>query len=64
MKHLALREKTLVQLRAEFFNALNRTHFARPGSNVTTPVNFGVVTQNVRSGGRSREIQVGVKVTF
>jgi hypothetical protein len=64
MKRLAVREKTLVQLRAEFFNAGNRTHFARPGANVTQPVNFGVVTQNVRSGGRSREIQAGLKVTF
>lgn len=65
MKRAAvLKEKVMVQLRAEFFNALNRTHFSRPGNVVSQPVNFGMVTQNVRAGGRSREIQVGVKLLF
>jgi hypothetical protein len=64
MKNSAIREDVVLQFRTEFFNAFNRTHFARPGNVVSQPANFGIVTQNVRTGGRSREIQFALKLLF
>jgi hypothetical protein len=63
MKNTMVGEHVTVQFRAEFFNAFNHTNFARPGSGIDSPA-FGVVTQNLRSGGRSREIQFGLKILF
>jgi hypothetical protein len=63
MKNTTVGEHVTVQFRAEFFNAFNHTNFARPGSGILSP-SFGVVTQNLRSGGRSREIQFGLKILF
>jgi hypothetical protein len=63
-KNTPLTERTMLQFRTEFFNIFNQTNFARPGTVITTPSTFGVVTQNLLSGGRSREIQFGLKLIF
>jgi hypothetical protein len=63
-KNTAINERMTLQFRTELFNAFNHTHFARPGAIITTPVTFGVVTQNTRGIGRAREIQFGLKLIF
>lgn len=63
-KNTRINERLTLQFRTEFFNAFNRTHFARPGAAITTPASFGVVTQNTRGIGRAREIQFGLKLLF
>jgi len=64
MKDTAISERVTVQFRAEFYNFFNHTNFARPGADVGIPATFGVVTQNLRANGRSREIQFGLKLLF
>jgi hypothetical protein len=48
-----------IELRAEFFNLLNRTNLRAPNGNVSTAA-FGTITQTYDP----RQIQFGVKVNF
>jgi hypothetical protein len=53
-------EKSSIQLRAEFFNALNHPQFSNPDTNFTSPT-FGVITStavNPRVG------QLALRFTF
>jgi hypothetical protein len=53
-------EKSNLQIRAEFYNALNHPQFANPDSNFTSPT-FGVISStavNARVG------QLALKLTF
>jgi hypothetical protein len=55
-----LHEKCEIQLRAEFFNALNHPQFANPDANFTSPT-FGVISSasvNARVG------QLAVRLAF
>ena len=55
-----LREKSSIQFRAEFFNALNHPQFANPDSNFTSPT-FGVISAtsvNARVG------QLALRLSF
>jgi hypothetical protein len=52
-------ERTKLQLRGEFFNALNRTNLALPGHTFGGP-GFGLIS----SAGPARQVQVGARVTF
>ncbi len=52
-------ERSQMQFRAEFFNALNTPPFAAPNSEVDLP-NAGTIT----SAGAAREIQFGLKAMF
>ena len=62
IKNTTVGERVTIQFRTEFFNAFNHSNFARPGLGVGT--SLGVVTQNLRGPGRSREIQFGLKILF
>jgi len=53
-------ESSQVQLRAEFYNALNHPQFANPDSNFTSPT-FGVITSTAVS---SRVGQIALKLEF
>jgi hypothetical protein len=64
IKNTKLTDRINLQFRAETFNAFNLTNFARPNAAVTTPANFGVVTQNLTGPGSSREIQFALKLLF
>ncbi len=53
-------EKSSVQFRAEFFNALNHPQFANPDSNFTSPT-FGVISSTAVN---PRVIQLALKLAF
>jgi hypothetical protein len=53
-------EDAQLQLRAEFYNALNHPQFANPGTTFGT-ANFGVIT---RASVAARLIQFGIKYIF
>ncbi len=59
IKNMRVGEDTLIQFRAEFFNAFNNVNFDPPD------MVFGVQTfGRISSAGLSREIQFGLKVQF
>ena len=53
-------EKSSVQFRAEFFNALNHPQFANPDSNFTSPT-FGVISSTAVN---PRVRQLALKLAF
>jgi len=53
-------EKSSVQFRAEFFNALNHPQFANPDTNFTSPT-FGVISSTAVN---PRVIQLALKLAF
>src|SRR5437879_5826544 len=65
-RHARLRSGTMVNrykildLRAEAFNALNRTNLGTPNRFVNTP-QFGTITEAATPG---REIQLGLRLSF
>lgn len=59
-REFAVRENVKVQLRAEAFNALNRSNLGTPNRFVNTP-QFGTITEAATPG---REIQLGLRVSF
>jgi hypothetical protein len=60
-KRFRIRESGIVEFRAEAFNAFNHPIWNGPGTTVTDPGNFGVITAK---GGQRRQIQLALKVMF
>jgi len=60
-KKFNITEKSYLDFRAEFFNALNHVSWAPPGRTITDPANFGVITSQVQD---PRNIQFGLKYIF
>jgi hypothetical protein len=66
VKDTALREKSRVQFRVEFFDLFNHANFGQPGNVVGTP-GFGRITSTrfqTGESGSSRQIQFGIRVMF
>lgn len=59
LRNFAIRERVRVQLRGEFFNALNHPNFGVPGRVFGAP-GFGVVN----SATPARQIQLGLRLVF
>jgi hypothetical protein len=59
-RQFRMTERTALQFRAEFFNALNQTNLGMPNRFVNTP-QFGTVTMAMHPG---RQVQFGARVTF
>ncbi|MEK6280817.1 MAG: carboxypeptidase regulatory-like domain-containing protein [Acidobacteriota bacterium] len=59
-REFTVTEEIKLQLRAEAFNALNRTNLGTPNRFVNTP-QFGTITEAATPG---REIQFGVRLSF
>jgi len=59
-KNTQITEKLRVQLRAEFFNVLNRTQFGPPNTNFNSTA-FGRISSQVNS---PRDIQLALKLLF
>lgn len=60
MKDFPMSERWKLQLRGEFFNLLNNVNLNTPGTNVSSPNNFGIIT----SAGSPRILQVGARISF
>ena len=58
--HIEIQKATILQFRAEAFNALNHPEFAQPGSTLGSPT-FGVVTATSLS---NRVLQLGARLSF
>jgi hypothetical protein len=66
LKDVRVAERSVLQMRAEFFNLLNRPNFAPPNTVVGTP-NFGRIfnTQGRTIGsGTARQIQFALRLSF
>ena len=59
-KSFAIKETRRLELRAEAFNAFNRTDFSNPNTGITNP-NFGRLTG---TDGGSRILQMALKFAF
>ena len=59
LRNFSITERIRLQLRGEFFNALNHTNLAVPGRTFGSP-DFGIVN----SAGPARQIQAGVRLGF
>jgi hypothetical protein len=61
-KNFSLKERYVMQLRCEMFNAFNHVNYGNPG-NTATWGNFGQIT-GYAGGAAPRVLQVGLKFTF
>lgn len=62
-KDFTVREKYKIDLRGEAFNLMNRADFGNPGTNVSTPATFGVISSLLVTP-LPRNVQVSMRVTF
>ncbi len=60
-KRFSLGEERRLEFRAEFFNALNQVNFDLPGSSVSTPATFGVISDTTAA---PRVIQFALRLMF
>ena len=60
-KRFNFTETKYLQVRGEFFNALNHASFGPPGRDITSPTSFGAITGQVQN---PRNIQMGLKFYF
>ncbi len=60
-KDFVVREPARLQFRAEFFNLFNHANFANPGSNLSAPSSFGVISNTVSS---PRITQLALRLQF
>jgi hypothetical protein len=60
-KLIPIREKVHAQIRIEAFNFINHTNLAQPGTDLTAPSSFGLITN---SSTPPREIQLGARLEF
>ncbi len=58
---LGFREGAQLQFRAEFFNLFNHPQFAIPGSDLNSPLTFGIISSTVNN---PRVIQFALKLLF
>ncbi len=68
-KKTAITEQVNLVFHADFFNLANHVIFNNPGTSLTNPAGFGVVTSqfvapNRTSGAGSRWIQLGLRIEF
>jgi hypothetical protein len=61
IKNTRIKEKHIVQFRAEFFNFFNHPQFAAPATAVSTAATFGQITATTVN---PRVIQFALKYTF
>ena len=61
MKRTAVTERSAIEFRAEFFNLFNQPNFRNPGSRISSPRTFGVISS---TAGAPRVIQFALKLIF
>jgi Carboxypeptidase regulatory-like domain len=69
-RNFNITETVKFQFRMEMFGVTNTPHFNNPGTNITDPANFGVITSTLNLAGRGtgsggeRQVWFGAKVIF
>ncbi len=68
-KSFALTERFLLNFRAEAFNVFNRAQYGNPGTNISSPSSFGVITslvnnQGLTGVGTPRQLQFALRLSF
>ncbi|MBL8229400.1 MAG: TonB-dependent receptor [Bryobacterales bacterium] len=66
-KKTMIREKTELTFRVESFNLLNRVQAGNPGTTLTSPASFGLVTSGLNrtiGTGTSRQMQLALRLNF
>ncbi|MFQ5740251.1 MAG: TonB-dependent receptor plug, partial [Acidobacteriota bacterium] len=61
IKKTSINEHQNIEFRAEFFNIFNTVNFANPGTNIASPLTFGIITSTSSS---PRIIQFALKYSF
>jgi hypothetical protein len=62
-----VREQKELVIRAEAFNLLNRTQAGNPGTTLTSPATFGIVTSGLNrtiGTGTARQLQLALRFNF
>ena len=59
-KSFSFTEKTKLQLRSEYFNALNQTNLSFPASNINVAPPYRITDTSTKA----RQIQLALKLTF
>jgi hypothetical protein len=60
-KRFRLGERRTLEFRTEFFNALNQVNFDLPGSSISTPGTFGVISDTTAA---PRVMQFALRFLF
>jgi hypothetical protein len=66
-KNAPLTEKTRLVFRVEAFNLFNRTQAGNPGTTLTSPASFGLITAGLNrtiGTGTARQLQVAMRLNF
>jgi hypothetical protein len=66
-RNIAVAERREVVLRVEAFNIFNRTQAGNPGTNISTPGSFGIVTSGLNrtiGTGTARQLQLAMRFNF
>jgi hypothetical protein len=67
-KAIRLKREASLEFRAEVFNLFNRAQLGEPGTNLSAPGSFGVITQPLNPGatgtGTPRQFQLVVRLGF
>ena len=64
LKNFHIYERVTAQFRAEAFNIINRAIFGNPGTNISTPSNFGIISGTSGTPADNRSLQLALKVIF
>jgi hypothetical protein len=69
-RNFKVTERVNLQIRAEMFGATNTPHYNNPGTDVTVPSTFGVITSTLTTAGRGtgtggeRQAWLAARVSF
>jgi hypothetical protein len=66
-KTTRLAERKTIVFRAETFNISNRTQAGNPGTTLTSPASFGIITSGLNrtiGTGTSRQVQLALRFNF
>ncbi len=67
-KHIQIKERASLEVRAECFNLLNRPQYGNPNADISAPASFGRITTLINTGptgsGTPRQIQFALRFAF
>jgi hypothetical protein len=64
LKNFHIYERVTAQFRGEAFNVINRAIFGNPGTNISTPGTFGIISSTSGTPADNRSLQLALKILF